>query len=142
MTTRNTPHSRGLPNSTIRVGTDLVSCARIRKSVTNENFLAKVFHPNEIEACLKKAHAEQSFAARFAAKEAFLKALGTGLYTKGMGPQDVWVESDTHGRPLLCLSEAAQTLLKEQGHCTGLDLSITHDSEFAIATVVIQFSSN
>lgn len=140
MTTHDTRHSWGLPNSTIRVGTDLVSCARIRKSVANQAFLAKVFHPNEIDACLKKPNSEQSFAGRFAAKEAFLKALGTGLYTKGMGPQDVWVESDTHGRPQLCLSEAAQTLVNDQGHCTGLDLSISHDSEFAIATVVIQFS--
>ncbi|MEY2988357.1 MAG: holo-[acyl-carrier-protein] synthase [Pseudomonadota bacterium] len=142
MKSHTSTHFRGLATSTVRIGTDLVSCERIRKSVSNETFLAKVFHPNEIDACRKKPHSEQSFAGRFAAKEAFLKALGTGLYTQGMGPQDVWVESDTNGRPLLCLSEAAQTILQKHGNCIGLDLSISHDSNFAIATVVIQFNLN
>lgn len=141
MTTNHSSPFRGLQRSTVRIGTDIVSCSRIQKSISNETFLSKVFHPMEIETCLKKAHPAQSFAGRFAAKEAFLKALGTGLYTQGMGPQDVWVESDMHGRPFLCLTEAAQAIMRKQGNCIGLDLSISHDNEFAIATVVVQFSS-
>lgn len=141
MSTDNTSVFRGLASSTVRIGTDLVSCTRMKKSVSNPAFLSKVFHRNEIDACLKKAHPEQSFAGRFAAKEAFLKALGTGLYTNGMGPQDVWVEADGHGRPLLCLSDAALDLIRKRGDCVGLDLSISHDSEFAIATVVIQYKT-
>jgi holo-[acyl-carrier protein] synthase len=128
-----------LQGSSVRIGTDLVSCARLEKSIKSQSFLAKVFHPNEIEYCLKKANPAQSFAGRFAAKEAFLKALGTGLYTQGMGPQDVWVESGANGRPQLKLSDSACALLAAHGECIGRDVSIAHDANFAIATIVLQF---
>jgi holo-[acyl-carrier protein] synthase len=130
------PHSL----AAVRVGTDLVSVARIEKSIQRESFLKKVFHPNEIKQCSGKAHPASSYAARFAAKEAFFKALGTGLYTEGMGPQDVWIENEDNGRPRLCLSPAAMALLQALGTQVSTDVSLAHDASMAIATVVFQIN--
>ena len=124
--------------SFVRIGTDLVSVERIAKSIERDSFLKKVFHPNEIEQCKKKAHPASSFAARFAAKEAFFKALGTGLYTEGMGPLDAWIENEENGRPKLILSQAAKDQLQRLGGCSGIDVSLSHDAHMAIATVVLQ----
>lgn len=124
---------------TIRVGTDIVAVERMTKSVARESFLNKVFHPKEIAYCKSKSVSGPSFAARFAAKEAFLKALGTGLYARGMGPLDVWIEHDSQGRPKLMISEAARSELELLGTVDGWDVSLAHEAQFAIATVVIRF---
>lgn len=123
----------------IRVGNDIVSVERMAHSIQKESFIAKVFHPIEIEYCNTKAKPAASYAARFAAKEAFVKALGTGLYTQGMGPQDVWIENESHGRPALRLSPQAETLLNTLGQAPQWDVSLSHDAQIALATVVIQF---
>ncbi|MEY3900802.1 MAG: holo-[acyl-carrier-protein] synthase, partial [Pseudomonadota bacterium] len=120
----------------IRVGTDIVEIERIGKSIRKEAFVNKVFATVEIDYCQQKAKPEASFAARFAAKEAFFKALGTGLYTEGMGPQDVWVENDASGRPYLKLSMAAQNIVNQRGGQCKIDVSLAHDGPLAIATVV------
>ncbi|MFZ9520833.1 MAG: holo-ACP synthase [Silvanigrellaceae bacterium] len=121
----------------IRIGTDIVAVDRIEKSIAKESFLRKVFHPTEIDYCQSKARPAASFAARFAAKEAFFKALGTGLYVQGMGPQDVWIENTDNGRPSLKLSPAAEKLISSSGTTSQHDVSLAHDGNFATATVVI-----
>lgn len=126
---------------TIRVGTDIVSVERISKSIERESFIQKVFHPSEIQYCQKKSNPAPSFAARFAAKEAFLKALGTGLYARGMGPLDIWIENEDNGRPRLVLSLEAHNQLATLGVCEGWDVSLSHDAQLALATVVIRFKS-
>jgi len=123
----------------IRVGTDVVEIERVGKSIRKEAFVNKVFAAVEIDYCRQKAKPEASFAARFAAKEAFFKALGTGLYTEGMGPQDVWVENDASGRPYLKLSMAAQNIVNQRGGQCKIDVSLAHDGPLAIATVVLLF---
>jgi holo-[acyl-carrier protein] synthase len=125
----------------IRVGTDVVQIERIKRSIEKESFVKKVFTPVEIEYATKKADAAASFAARFAAKEAFFKALGTGLYTQGMGPQDVWIENSDNGRPFLKFSAAAESLLQQQGLCCCTDVSLAHDGPVALATVVLLFKT-
>ena len=71
------------------VGTDLIEIARIAESIRRygERFLRRIFTPREIEYCQRKKNAAESFAARFAAKEAGAKALGTGI-SRGVG----WLE--------------------------------------------------
>ncbi|NBW81311.1 holo-[acyl-carrier-protein] synthase, partial [bacterium] len=105
----------------VRVGTDIVAVDRMEKSIEKESFVRKVFHPDEIAYCQSKSRPAASFAARFAAREAFFKALGTGLYTQGMGPQDVWVENAENGRPHLKLSAAAEKLLSQLGNSNQCD---------------------
>jgi holo-[acyl-carrier protein] synthase len=123
----------------VRVGTDVVQIDRIKRSVEKESFVKKVFTAAETAYATGKAEPAASFAARFAAKEAFFKALGTGLYTQGMGPQDVWIENSETGRPVLKFSDAAEKLIRQQGQNFTADVSLAHDGPVAIATVVLFF---
>ena len=136
MTTHDTRHSWGLPNSTIRVGTDLVSCARIRKSVANQAFLAKVFHPNEIDACLKKPNSEQWFAGRFAAKEAIAKALGTG-FRGGITMPSITITKSSLNKPQVSLTGAAAERLRVIGAQQVL-VSIADEVDSVVAFAIAQ----
>lgn len=101
----------------MRIGTDIVKISRIEKSIQNEHFKKGVFTDNEI-AYSKNA---ESFAGMFAAKEAYLKALGTGINCK---MNTVEIGHLPTGKPYLVNVENS-------------DLSISHDGEYAIATVIL-----
>lgn len=125
----------------IRVGTDVVEIERMKRLIQKDSFLNKVFSREEIEYCQQKPKPEASFAARFAAKEAFFKALGTGLYAQGMGPQDVWITNDANGRPKLNFSEAAAQIMAQISTHWQTDVSLTHDGPVAVATVIFLSST-
>jgi holo-[acyl-carrier protein] synthase len=123
----------------ISIGNDLVHLPRFEKSLLMSGFVAKIFHPIEIEYCEKKKDKVSSYAARFAAKEAFSKALGTGLYAQGVAPTDVWIENLPSGKPELRFSEKLQGLLKERDWQGG-DVSLSHHGEYALAHVILYHS--
>ncbi|MEW6034394.1 MAG: holo-ACP synthase [Chloroflexota bacterium] len=115
-----------------RVGVDLVEVGRIEAAVAcwGERFLHRVFTKAEIELCRGRAWA---LAARFAAKEAVMKALGTGLC--GMGWCDVEVLSDEEGRPVVWLWGGAKARADALG-IRELTVSLSHSEEHAIAYVL------
>ena len=122
----------------IGVGTDLMEIARIQQSIARfgERFLERIFTPREIEYCLRKKNAAESFAARFAAKEAGAKALGTGI-SRGVGWLELEVAREPGGRPTLQLSGRAA----ERAHSLGvahISLSLTHSRDVALAVVVME----
>ena len=126
----------------ILVGNDLVFIPRISRSLESEHFIKRIFSEQEIIDCQKKAKPSPSFAARFAAKEAFSKALGTGLLSPGgFAPKDVWVESLEGGKPVLKFAPAVQRLLAEKKVCS-IDLSLSHHEDYALATVSMLVSSD
>jgi holo-[acyl-carrier protein] synthase len=117
---------------TLRTGVDLLEISRLRAAVERhgERFLARIFTAAEREQC---AGNYASLAARFAAKEAVAKALGTGI-----GPvafTELEVARGKAGEPLLCLHgkalEVAETL-----HLTEWAISLSHTDEYAMASVV------
>ena len=121
----------------VSVGIDMESVSRIRNAIERhgENFLEKVFTPEEIELCETHGNARwASFAARWAAKEAFSKALGTGIGAK-FAMTDVGIVNNTHGAPEFNFSARAQAALRERGASRAL-LSLTHTRELAAAIVV------
>ncbi len=121
------------------VGTDLIEIGRIRDSVERfgERFLGRVFTPTEIEYCLgKKKGAAESFAARFAAKEAGAKALGTGI-SRGIGWKDIEVRRDPGERPRLVWRGRAADRVRELG-IRRAELSLTHSRDLAMAFVVVE----
>lgn len=121
----------------IFIGSDLINIPRFEKSLATGNFINKVFHPNEIEYCeSKKKNRTSSYAARFAAKEAFTKALGTGLYANNVAPQDVWIENEPNGRPVLNFSNKIKQFLLEN-HIDDFDVSLSHHIDYAIANVIL-----
>jgi len=117
------------------IGTDVVSVARIHRAVdrTTGRILLRLFTSEERDYCRSKRAVWACYAARFAAKEAVLKALGTGL--SGFGWQDVEVRNCSSGRPQVVLSGGAAREAEKQG-ITEIMLSISHEREYAVAFAV------
>ena len=120
------------------IGVDIVEIARFRRFVEegNDPLLNRLFTGAERDVCARRKDAASCYAARFAAKEAFLKALGTGL-RDGIGWHDVEVVSDRFGKPGLQLSGTARQRFGEQ-HLSDSFLSISHDGGSAVAMVVLE----
>lgn len=117
-------------------GVDIIDIPRIKKIVESDTgFIKKVFSITEIEYCESKYRKEIHFAARFAAKEAFFKALGTG-WRDGMKWTDISVVNDELGKPEIQLE--GKTLEKfKKNDFNGAHLSLSHTKEYAVAFVVI-----
>jgi holo-[acyl-carrier protein] synthase len=119
------------------VGVDVVAMTRIEQAVERfgERFLKRIYTPGELAYALADAHKWEHLAARFAAKEAASKALGTGM--AGVGWKDFEVERLPSGKPTLRLSGRAAQIAEDQG-LTQWSVSLAHDAEakVAVATVV------
>lgn len=121
------------------LGTDLIEISRIQASIERygEQFLQRVFTPGEIAYCLrKKRNAAESFAARFAAKEAGAKALGTGI-SQGISWREIEVHRAPGQRPELKLSGRAADRAVNMGVRT-ISLSLTHSKDVAMAVVILE----
>ena len=122
----------------VAIGIDIIEVGRIRKTlVRTPRFSERVFTAAEREYCDSRgAAAAQHYAARFAAKEAALKALQTG-WRGGIGWQDVEVASRESGAPYLIFSGVVLELFNSSG-ANAAHLSISHTTEHAIAQVVLE----
>ena len=123
----------------IGLGTDLIEVVRIEASVTRfgDQFLARVYTPAEIAYCqARKKSAAESFAARFAAKEAGAKALGTGI-SRGVSWREFEVQRQPGHAPQLVLHGRAAEIAATLG-VTRLSLSLTHTRGLAMAVVVAE----
>ena len=122
----------------VGIGIDLVDISRIRRLMERwqERFLERVFTPDEVAYALRRHDPAQHLAARFAAKEATLKALGTGL-SMGVRWREMEVRRARGERPMLALSGRTATLGVARGVRT-LHLSLTHDGGFAMAQVLAE----
>jgi holo-[acyl-carrier protein] synthase len=122
----------------VAIGIDIIEVARIREVLLRTpRFAERVFTQAERAYCdARGAVAAQHYAARFAAKEAALKALQTG-WRGGISWQDVQVATRESGAPYLIFSGHVLTLFKEF-RATATHLSISHTSEHAIAQVVLE----
>jgi len=120
------------------IGTDLADVPRIQKSIERygDRFLQRVYTETEIAYASRKANVAERFAARFAAKEAGMKALGTGL-RNGITWKDFEVANEPSGRPSLSLHGAALQIAARMG-VRRISLSLTHTSEFAMAVVILE----
>ncbi|MBM3323195.1 holo-[acyl-carrier-protein] synthase, partial [candidate division WOR-3 bacterium] len=117
------------------VGIDLVKVERIRQALARfpERFRSRIFTAGEVEFCEHVAHRHLSYAGRFAAKEAFAKALGTGL-RGAINWNEVEVRDNERSRPTIAVTgRAAEILGAKRVH-----LSITHLDDYAAAVVVIE----
>ena len=118
----------------IRIGTDIIEISLIRKSAENKHFLKHVFSDEELEFLTKKRDPAPSAAANWAAKEAFAKALGTGV--RGFELNEVSVLRDELGAPYFKLSGKALEIAR------GLNItprvSLSHSDEYAVAFVICE----
>ena len=126
-----------LENMILGIGIDLVKVDRIEKAMSRwaGAFTGRVFTEHEVLYCLKQKRPAEVFAARFAAKEAVMKAFGTGL-SGGVSWKDVEVVRSDSGKPDIVLDGRLKTLASEMG-VSKVFISFSHDSGFAVAQAVL-----
>ena len=120
------------------VGTDIAEVPRIRRSIDQygDRFLKRVYTEAERAYAESKANSAERFAARFAAKEAGMKAIGTG-WNRGVTWRDFEVYNEPSGRPTLRLSGQALEIANAMG-AVRISVSLTHTADLAFAIVVLE----
>ncbi len=120
------------------VGTDIIQVDRLKKSLKKKIFLSRIFSEEEILKCKRKKKNENCFAKRFAAKEAFSKALGTGI-SKGINFNEIIVLNEKSGKPYIRLVDKTKKIverkLKKKRY--NISLSIADEKDYAVAFVTI-----
>jgi holo-[acyl-carrier protein] synthase len=118
------------------VGIDAVLIPRLDRWVSNPALLRRFFHPDEIASATERGKGmTRSIAARFAAKEAFVKALGTGL--AGMDLKDIMVANRVDEKPEMALFGTALEAFRSRGG-GKIHLSLTHEGDMAMAMVILE----
>ena len=120
------------------IGTDIVKVKRIKKFIKKNSSLKRLFNKNEIIKCKKIKNSANCFAKRFAAKEAFSKALGTGI-SKGINFNEIVVINEKSGKPTIKLLDKTKLnvekkLMKKK---YKISLSLTDEDNYAVAFVTI-----
>jgi len=125
------------------IGTDIVNIRRIEQSLKKHkfSFKNKIFSKKEISYCEKRKNSGAFYAKRFAAKEAFSKALGTGI-RKGVNLKNIEITNNVHGKPSIYLKGNLANYLKKKIKCKKYDihLSLSDDKPWAQATVIISYN--
>jgi len=116
------------------IGVDIAEIARIKRLLDRKGFAEKVFTPSELAFSENHSAPEISLAGRFAAKEAVMKALGTG-WAKGVAWQDITITHDESGKPSVELAGKARRVAAELGAVRIL-VSISHTGDYAVAQAV------
>ena len=118
------------------IGTDIAEVKRFEKWVKNPEMIERFFNDMERSSAKSDSAKCQHYAVRFAAKEAFSKALGTGII--GFNLKDVYITNNSEGKPELNIEGAALSLLKERlGDCNAF-VSLSHEKEYAVAFVILE----
>ena len=119
------------------IGTDIIEVARVKRELEKDlGFKEKIFSAKEIEYCDSKRFFEQNYAARFAAKEAFFKAMGTG-WRGGQEFRDIEVVGDDLGKPEITLSGKTKEYFEDR-ELKNIHVSISHIKDYAVAFVIIE----
>ena len=120
------------------IGTDIISVDRIKNSLKNKNFINRIFNEKEILKCKKNKNSINCFAKRFAAKEAFSKALGTGI-SNGINFNEIVVLNKKSGKPYInFIGQTKKTLNKKfKKKKSKISLSLSDEKKFAVAFVTI-----
>ena len=125
------------------IGTDIVNIRRIEQSLKKHklSFKNKIFSKKEISYCEKRKNPGAFYAKRFAAKEAFTKALGTGI-RKGVNLKNIEITNNVHGKPSIYLKGKLANYLQKKIKCKKYDihLSLSDDKPWAQATVIISYN--
>ncbi len=120
------------------IGTDIANIDRIKKSLKNKDFIDRLFNKNEVKKCNNQINKANCYAKRFAAKEAFSKAMGTGI-SKGINFNEIIVHNIKSGKPNIKLlgntKKVVNKILNKKKF--NIFLSLSDDKPFAVATVVI-----
>ena len=120
------------------IGTDIVSVDRIKNSLKNKNFINRIFNEKEILKCQKINNSINCYAKRFAAKEAFSKALGTGI-SDGINFNEIIILNKKTGKPYISIIGQTKKTLKKRfkNKNSKISLSLSDEKKYAVAFVTI-----
>ena len=120
------------------IGTDIVEVNRIKKSIKKKLFIQKIFSKEEILKCKKIKNPSNCFAKRFAAKEAFSKALGTGI-SNGINFNEIVILNKRSGKPYISIIGQTKKILnkKFKRKKSKISLSLSDEKKYAVAFVTI-----
>ena len=121
----------------VGVGLDLVSVRKMEASLRRDGFRRQAFTPAEIAHCGGRTNAAECYAGKFAAKEAFVKAIGRG-FDEGIWFSQIEVLGKPGGKPYITVQGEAERALRSLVSAATVHLSITHTSGFAAAVVVLE----
>ena len=123
----------------IGTGVDIIENSRIKKSILNNSFLNRVFTKEEILISKKMKNKSSYFAKRFAAKEAFVKSLGTG-FKNGINFKDISIINDKLGKPSFFITKKIRKIIKKRFKINTFNffLSISDEKKYSIAFVIFQ----
>ena len=123
----------------IGAGVDIVENSRIKKSILNNSFLNRVFTKEEILISKNMKNKSSYFAKRFAAKEAFVKSLGTG-FKNGINFKDISIINDKLGKPSFFITKKIRKIIKKRFKINTFNffLSISDEKKYSIAFVIFQ----
>ena len=124
---------------TIGAGVDIVENSRIKESILNNSFLNRVFTKEEILISKNMKNKSSYFAKRFAAKEAFVKSLGTG-FKNGINFKDISIINDKLGKPSFFITTKIRKIIKKRFKINTFNffLSISDEKKYSIAFVIFQ----
>ena len=120
------------------IGTDIISIVRIKNSLKNRNFIQRIFNKKEILKCKKTKNSFSCFSKRFAAKEAFSKALGTGI-SNGINFNEIVILNKKSGKPYITVIGQTKKILnkKFKRKKFKISLSLSDEKKYAVAFVTI-----
>jgi|TARA_B110000438_G_scaffold303558_1_gene365620 holo-[acyl-carrier protein] synthase len=125
------------------IGVDIVDVNRIKKSIKNNNFIVRIFSKKEILLSKKIINKAAFFSKRYAAKEAFVKSLGTG-FRNSLNFNDISIVNDKLGKPSFLINNKIKQLIKKKFKLKKFDffLSISDEKKYSIAFVIFKNNEN
>ena len=125
------------------IGVDIVENSRISKSLTNKVFIKRIFSNLEILTAKKIKDKKNFYSKRFAAKEAFVKSIGTG-FRDNLNFKDISVVNDKFGKPSFIINEKIKRIVKKKFKISSFNffLSISDERKYSIAYVILQKNEN
>ncbi len=123
----------------IGIGVDIVKNKRMHSSIKSKSFINRIFSKNEILISEKFINKTNYFSKRFAAKEAFVKALGTG-FREGLNFKDIQIVNDKLGKPYYLIDSKIKNLIQKKKKIKNFNLflSISDEKDYSIAFTIIQ----
>ena len=125
--------------NTLGIGIDIIENKRVKKSILNKKFVYRIFSNSEINDSKKSANKAGFFSKRFAAKEAFSKALGTG-FRNGLNFKDISIINDKFGKPFIKKSNKINNFMKKKFKTKKINifLSISDEKKHSVAFVILE----
>ena len=123
----------------VGIGVDIIQNSRIKKAIKNKSFVNRIFTKSEISSSKIRNYKTNYFAKRFAAKEAFIKSIGTGI-RKGINFKDIYVINDKSGKPNITLTNKVNDFIAKKFRTRKFEifLSLSDEKNYSIAFVIIQ----